>query len=150
MKVNAKEMLIANLQSLQDMSDWLTRAYKTCSKIPLKSKFTPEEFDAFEVLTSRFARTIDLLINKVFRSIDQVELEPQATIIDVINRAHKRDLFKSADEVRKMKELRNEIAHEYTAKDLQQIFANVLVYTPTLLEVIANTLRYCHYPEYQK
>ena len=49
-----------------------------------------------ENLTSRFSRTIDLIVNKVFRSIDYVELEDSGTLIDVVNRAEKRELIHSA------------------------------------------------------
>ena len=49
-----------------------------------------------ENLTSRYSRTIDLIVNKVFRSIDYVELEDSGTLIDVVNRAEKRELIHSA------------------------------------------------------
>ena len=65
-----------------------------------------------ENLTSRYSRTIDLIVNKVFRSIDYVELEDSGTLIDVVNRAEKRELIHSAMRIRELKDLRNGIVPE--------------------------------------
>jgi hypothetical protein len=64
-------------------------------------------FDAFENLTSRYARTLDILINKVLRTIDIAELEEPGTIIDIINRSEKRGIIPNAYRVRELKDLRS-------------------------------------------
>lgn len=78
------------------------------------------EHDAIEMLASRFSRTTDFLVNKVLRAIDRYELEPEGSLIDVINRAEKRGLVESARVLREMKELRNEIVHEYLPAGLAE------------------------------
>jgi len=41
---------------------------RICRGIGIKENYTGDEFDAFETLTARFARSSDMLIQKIFRS----------------------------------------------------------------------------------
>ena len=84
-----------------------------------------------------------MLVNKVLRSIDTVELEDSVTIIDIINRAEKRGLVSSAEFLRNIKDLRNNIVHEYKIAAITTFFEDVLKYTPLLLEIISNVNEYC-------
>lgn len=141
-----KQPSMVNLQkSLLDLAEtnkWLNRSFGICQKIGIKKEYSPEEFDAYENLTSRFARTCDLLINKVYRSIDQVELEPSGTIIDILNRAEKRGLVNSVQEIREIKELRNMIAHDYANPQLKEIFQSVFKHIPTLSTLVGRAIDY--------
>ncbi len=132
-----------NLDILDDALSWFNRSYKKCSEIGIKENYTADEFDIFETLTSRYARVVDILIQKVFRSIDAVEFESYGTMIDVVNRAHKRRLFKSVDEIRRIKDLRNEITHEYVMEDIKNIFKETFLFAPKLMEIINSTKSYC-------
>jgi len=136
--LNLKETLL----KLEETLRWLKRSFNICKEIGIKEKYTENEFDSFETLTSRFARTIDILVNKLFRCIDAVEFESEGTMIDVINRAHKRNLFESIDQIRLLKELRNEIAHEYVQDELISLFTKVFDSIPDLLIIIENTHKY--------
>jgi len=136
--LNLKETML----KLEETLRWLKRSFNICKEIGIKEKYTEKEFDSFETLTSRFARTIDILIHKLFRSIDAVEFESEGTMIDVINRAHKRNLFESIDQIRLLKELRNEIAHEYVQDALISLFTRVLDSISDLLIIIENTHKY--------
>lgn len=93
-------------------------------------------------MTNRFARTCDLLINKVYRAIDFVELESSGTIIDVLNRAEKRGLVNSVQEIREIKELRNMIAHDYANPQLKEIFQNVFKHIPVLSNLVDRAIEY--------
>lgn len=135
--------LIEILKLLDESLYWLKRSYDICHRIGIRDNYTDEELDAFEVLTSRFARISDIIIQKVFRGIDKVEFEDKGTLIDAINRAHKRGLFDSIDEIRVMKDLRNSIAHEYVTEDLEDIFKDVLQYIPQVFVIINNIKTYC-------
>jgi len=42
-----------------------------------------------------------------------------------------------------MKDLRNEIAHEYVVDELNIILQNVIKMTPVLLKTVENTIDYC-------
>ncbi|MGH8658023.1 MAG: hypothetical protein ACREV4_05995 [Gammaproteobacteria bacterium] len=84
------EILRQNLTMMDSAIRWLSRSYQICSDIGIKGSYTPEEYDAFETLTSRYARAIDLMLRKVLRAVDAVELEIGGTLIDTINRAEKK------------------------------------------------------------
>ena len=62
-----------------------------------KKRIFRTELREFESLTSRFARTIDLFLNKSLRSLNKVELEDPGTVIDLLNKAEKREIIESAE-----------------------------------------------------
>jgi len=84
---------------------------------------TEQQLESAEAFTGRFARSVDLLVNKVLRSLDRVELRPEGTLLDVINRAEKIGLVGRAQELREMKDVRNMIAHDYAGVKAAEIFA---------------------------
>lgn len=137
-----QQLFFETFKNLTDLKKWLERSYQACQKIGIKDDYADVEYDTFENLTSRFARTTDYLINRIYRTIDLLELENPGTLIDTVNRAHKRQLIDSVDEIRLIKELRNEIAHEYTSRDLKEVFSSVFNYTPKILHLIENVNRY--------
>ncbi len=84
---------------------------------------TAGQLESVEAFSSRFARTVDLLVNKVLRSLDRAELLPQGTLLDVVNRAEKRGFVARAADLREMKDVRNVIAHDYAGAKAAEIFA---------------------------
>jgi predicted nucleic acid-binding OB-fold protein len=56
------EKFFEDLEELDNALHWLKRSYGICKKIGIKEEYKEEEFDAFETLTSRFARLSDMLI----------------------------------------------------------------------------------------
>jgi uncharacterized protein YutE (UPF0331/DUF86 family) len=139
--------LIEVLAQLDEALRWLNRSYRQCQSIGLKPKYSENEYDLFESLISRFARVADILTRKLYRSIDVVELEFGGTMIDVANRAEKRGLIDTIDELRAIKDLRNNIAHEYISEHLVEIFHDTLQLTPKLVELVERAKKYCQkYP----
>ncbi len=137
-----KALLEENIRLLQKQMDWLQISYEECQNIGLKQAYTVDEFGKFETLCSRFSRSIDFLIRKFLRTLDAYEFETQGTLVDVVNRAHKRGLFQDIDEIRTIKDIRNTIVHEYIEDELREVFDEMLRYTPKLLEFMSNTLHY--------
>ncbi|MFP4025299.1 MAG: hypothetical protein ACLFVR_12310 [Thiohalospira sp.] len=137
------ENLKENIKILDEALSWLKRSYTKCSNVGIKEEYSADEFDIFETLTSRYARVVDILIHKVFRSIDSVELVNEGTMIDVINRSHKRGLFENVDEIRQIKDLRNEITHEYVMENIKNVFNETFRFTPKLFNIIESTKNYC-------
>lgn len=135
--------LALDLDLLEKSLYWLRRSYGICTGIGVKPGYTEEELDAIETLTSRYARTSDIIIQKVFRSIDKFEFEGGGTMIDVVNRAHKRGLFHSVEELRMIKDLRNKIAHEYSKEDIEGVYAQVIAFVPQFFSIAANIQSYC-------
>ena len=134
--------LFEDLDDLEEALRWLRRSYRICRDIGIKENYEEEEFDAFETLTARFSRSSDLLIQKIFRSIDKIEFEKEGTLLDVLNRSEKRGLIKSVDEVRAIREMRNEISHEYAPDDLKALFRGVLEYTEVIFGIVDRVKQY--------
>ncbi len=134
--------LLEDKKLLEKQLFWIEISFKQCEKIGIKDKYTIDEFGLFETLCSRYSRGIDFLIRKMFRTLDEYEFENQGTLVDVVNNAHKRELFQDIEELRVMKDIRNTIAHEYIEDELANIFDEVLEYTEILIVIINNTLKY--------
>jgi uncharacterized protein YutE (UPF0331/DUF86 family) len=84
---------------------------------------TEAQLESAEAFTGRFARAVDLLVNKVLRSLDRMELKPEGTLLDVVNRAEKRGFVNRSVELREMKDVRNIIAHDYAGAKAAESFA---------------------------
>ena len=61
-------LLAETLSRLAEAERWLRRSYAQCNQIDLAASLSDAEYDAFENLTSRFARVSDMVLQKVFRS----------------------------------------------------------------------------------
>jgi hypothetical protein len=130
---NSATLLRESVADLRRAMTSLDRALSQCASITSANSFAASELDAIEVLASRFARTTDFLVNRVMRALDRWELEPDGSLIDVLNRAEKRGLVLEARTLREMKELRNEIVHEYLPAGLADLLDDLRRYTPILL-----------------
>jgi len=78
----------------------------------------------------------------VLRSLDAVEYIESGTIIDAANNTEKRGIADVQD-LRRLKDLRNSIAHEYITENIVRFFGKVLEFTPLLKKVIENLNSYC-------
>ncbi|MYL83481.1 hypothetical protein GTA51_10130 [Desulfovibrio aerotolerans] len=130
------------LAALQAAMGWLSRSSQRCRDIDPVGPLSETDFDALENLTSRFARAVDLLIHKVYRAMDAVELDAGGSTLDVVNRAHKRGLFDDPERIRELKDVRNEIAHEYILADVRELFATVKALVPELDEAARRATAY--------
>jgi len=137
-----QQKLEQDLNLLKKQIFWLEISFEQCRNIGVKAEYSIEEFGHFEALCSRYGRSMDFLVRKIFRSIDAYELEAQGTLIDVVNRAHKRGLVDDIEQVRIMKDVRNTIVHEYIEEHLQRSFGEVLKYSEVLLQWMRKTETY--------
>jgi hypothetical protein len=138
-----KLLLINELKLIEDARDVLLYSYNKCRAIGIKDSYEPEELESFESFTGRFARLSDILIQKVFRLLDELDLDTQGTIRDRINRAEKKELIASSDVFVEIRMVRNDIAHEYVPEAIHELFAKALSLTPQLLEGVERTIAYC-------
>ena len=139
-----EEILKENLDTLNKSLERLWESFLICQVIGIKGEFTAQELREFESLTSRFTRTIDLFINKCLSSLYKIELEDLGTIIDLLNKAEKREIIESAETWKKIKELRNSISHDYDIYDFtNDIFKPTLEYTPIIKKSIEILNFYC-------
>ena len=119
------EILKENLYAVNLSLNRLMYSFEKCNAISLKDTYSEEEFEAFEAMTSRYARTTDMLINKVLRSLDAVEYIDGGTVIDATYNTEKRGIA-DAQELRKLKDLRNLIAHEYVTEMIVRFLTKFL------------------------
>ncbi len=131
-------ILEENLKALEESLKWLIRSYNICNNEFDINNLSDDGMDAFESFTSRFARTADLLFNKVFRGIAYLEEGEQLPWIDVIMVMEKAGVIDSSEDIRLIKELRNDVVHEYVMKDLIPLFGEILLQCPKLIEYSGN------------
>jgi len=136
------EMLNEERKRLEAALKIFMYSYETCRVIGLKNQYTYEELDKFEALTGRFARLSDLLIQKIWRLIDQIDLEDRGTIRDRIHRAEKKGLIDNAEVFVQIRIVRNDITHEYLSEAFQEIFIKVLELSPPLIEAAQKAHQY--------
>lgn len=129
-------VLKSNLLILDKSVDILAHSLSVCSKIEVKSHYELVELDAFEALCARFARSADLVTQKILPSVFAVLQENPKTFLDRVNFAEKIGLFNDAEQIKEIREVRNIIAHEYTLDDISKHFGVVVEYTTILLEII--------------
>lgn len=137
-------LLKEEIELLEHATRNLNQSYKKCKAIGVKETYSDDELESIEALTSRFARTADILIQRMFRLIDELDLSPNGTVRDRINRAEKKELISDAHEFVEIRKLRNTIAHEYKADAPESIYADVLQKTPHLLDSIKRTKQYAN------
>ena len=70
--------------------------------------------------------------------------ENTKTIIDASNLLEKLEIVENADDLLNIREIRNQIAHEYAEADIKALFHDVLHYVPLLSKIIGNVKNYCN------
>ena len=137
-----KIQLEENLADLKKSLIALLFSYEKCQVIGKKTSYDMEEQESFEALTSRFARTADILTQKVFKTLFILLQENVKTIIDSAHLAEKLEIVESSDDIIHIRELRNQIAHEYVSSNLIELFNDILQYIQAIERVIENVIKY--------
>ena len=109
----------------------------------LQHEFSLQQQDVFEAFASRLARTADILVQKVLKTIQLYESEPLNTIRDMLLQAEKKNLIDSAEIMFELRLFRNEIAHDYLPKSQIAIIEACIYFTPFLINNVDRTLVYC-------
>lgn len=135
------QLLAQELTSLQLAAAHLAHSQERCRHLIGAKHLQPEDLERLESLTSRFARLADLLVQRIFRLIDDIELLGPCSVLDRIYRAEKRG-WGAAAELIKIRELRNLIAHEYANEQMADIYIAVAALVPPLLSVVPRVTAY--------
>jgi hypothetical protein len=133
-----REELKKDLNRLDMAVKMLQYSLSQCEKIGIKADYSLEELDRFENLTSRFARTSDIYTQKIMKGIILILREEANTFIDRANLFEKLEIS-SAEDLKLIRDLRNEISHEYRVDDITEIFEAVIEYSDKLIEIIEKT-----------
>ncbi|GAB4200842.1 MAG: hypothetical protein Fur0023_04620 [Bacteroidia bacterium] len=129
---------------LKEALKYLNESYHRCLKIDINHKLhlSDDEMIELEVLSARFSRCVDIMLKKIFRYLDELELENNRNIFDRIQSAEKRELILSAQDWFDIRNLRNYIAHEYSSMNFRDTVSDVIRYTPEVLKTGENTIHY--------
>jgi len=130
------ELLQSEWELLQASVETLELSVRKCQAIGIKDSYSFEELESFDSLTSKFNRTSDIFTQKVLRSIWILLHEPFAPYIDMINKNEKMMILRSADEMIEIRDLRNQIAHEYIPEAIRDLVPEVIELTSRLIENI--------------
>ncbi len=136
-------LLEEELAGLQLAVGHLGYSMERCFSLIGVKDLPPEQLERLESLTSRFARLADLLMQRIFRLTDEIELTGAGTLLDRIYRAEKRGWGESREMIR-IRELRNLIAHEYSNDKMQDIYAAVAVMSTVLLAIVPKVTLYAN------
>ena len=91
-------------QELLDARKHLSFSIESVAAVSSGGEWSELELEKVEAFTSRFARVVDLLINRVLRAIDRYELNEPGTLLDTANRAEARGLISGVDWLRELKD----------------------------------------------
>jgi len=134
-----QELLQAEWQLLHASVETLLMSVEKCRKIGVKDEYSFEEQESFDSLTSKFSRASDLFTQKVIRTTWLLLHESFVPFIDMINICVKMNMLHSTDEMIGIKDMRNQIAHEYIPDALMELVPEVTEMTQQLVE----NINYC-------
>jgi len=141
-KIDQSQTVIDLLQSelvlLQASVDTLQMSVRKCNSIGIKENCTFEELESFDSLTSKFNRTSDIFTQKVLRSVWMLLHEPFVPFIDMMNKGEKMLILQSADQMIEIRDLRNQITHEYIPEAIRDLVPEVIELTSQLIESVTS------------
>ncbi len=142
MTKDEQELLKEEISSVNDAGEILRQSIEKCERIGVKNEYSSDELESIEAFTSRFARTTDILTQRTFCLIDELDLDSEGTVRDRINRAEKKELIANGSAFVEIRKLRNTIAHEYQTDAPEKIYAEMLTSAPHLIDSIARLNQY--------
>lgn len=98
--------------------------------------------ERLEALVARFARLSYIIIQKLFRAVDAIELVDEGTILDRLLRMEKRGVIQSAIEWRHIRELRNQVAHDYVVENSQLFYSEIIANCSILIALLPQLEQY--------
>ena len=129
---NHIKLLTANWELLQNSLKTLKRSVEKAQTIGQKKEYTFEEMEAFDSLTSKFSRASDIFLQKIIRTLWELLHEDKMPLIDILNKAEKLEIIHSADAMLEIRDIRNQIAHEYIPEAIQELVPDVIMLTHKL------------------
>lgn len=114
----------------------LLQSVEKCKLIGLKSNYSFEEQESFDSLTSKFNRSSDLFTQKIIRTVWMLLHESFVPFIDLMNMNEKLGIIYNADQMIAIRDMRNQIAHEYIPESLCDLIPEVIDMTQQLVHNI--------------
>ena len=141
-----KKQLISDLSLADRAVNILEKSAHKATKLLEDAKtrtLTDDDRETFESLTSRFGRALDFILQKLLRTIDRIELTDDGSLLDRVNRFKKRGVLQDKVEYAVLKDLRNQIVHEYIIDETDRVVADVLQYVPVVMDIYVRAKTYC-------
>ena len=139
-----KQLLSESYLKLEVSLKSFELSYNKCKDIGLKANYSFDEAEAFDSLTSKFARISDLFTQKILRSIFLLLHEGTESLIDLANRADKLNIINDADTLLLIRDIRNQISHEYDDENLNIIYNQIFELAHLLKEDIFKSKQFAH------
>ena len=130
-----------NFVLLKKAQEQLKISEKKCQSIKIDENLTNEDLEVFEAMTARFARAVDILTQKIYKTLLRLLHENFSTFIDLANFLEKAKVIENAEDLISLRILRNEIAHEYVFV-AENIFRKTLAKTSILQKMIEQVERF--------
>ena len=129
-----RELLRTEWQLMEASLETLLQSVDKCRSIGIKPEYSFEELESFDSLTSKFNRTSDIFTQKVLRSVWMLLHESFVPFIDMMNKSEKMIIIQSVDQMIEIRDLRNQIAHEYLPEAIRDLVPEVSELTSLLLK----------------
>lgn len=136
------QYLEENFTQAEEAANHLNISLERCRNFIENIEFEEGQLIELEALTARFARVSDLLIQKIFKTIDKLDANAPGTVRDRIMQAEKSGIIKDADTLLEVRSVRNTIAHEYESLDTREMFLFVFRHSSLLMEILQNARKY--------
>jgi len=113
-------------------------------KIDFEKLENSSDFESVDAFLIRFWRMIDFLFQQVFKTIFKNETlsDSNPTLREVIFLMWQIWIIKNIDKILELKELRNEITHEYLNSDIELEVKNIIKLEKNILNIIENVRKY--------
>lgn len=131
-----RSVLEANRQVLDEALPSFRRSLEKCRSLELTEPRSFEVEESFDALISKFARVADIFTQKVLKSLVLLTREDAPTFVDRMNLCEKLKVIPSASDLIEIRDLRNQIAHEYLAENLNEVYRDCLSFSEKLLDAI--------------
>jgi hypothetical protein len=129
-------VLSANREVLGQSLPSFRRSLEKCRSLNLVGPRSFEVEESLDALTSKFARVSDIFTQKVLKSLVLLTREDAPTFVDRMNLCEKLGVISSAADLIEIRDLRNQIAHEYLSENLTEIYGDCLTLSEKLLAEI--------------
>jgi hypothetical protein len=119
----------------------MCQSYERCKDIDVDSiqELNNEHLEAY---TARFARFSDIYFQKLLRAILNYLAEDERSFLDRMNNSEKLGIITSAETMRKIRMVRNDIAHEYMEEKVIKLWKLSLFLFDDLIKSYQTTRKY--------
>lgn len=135
-------LLNEEFQLLKKSLFHLSGSVERCKTIGFEKVYSFDELESFDSLTGRFARSADIYTQKVLRTIFILLREDKGFFADRVIKAENEGIIKKAEQLLQIKDLRNDIVHQYIPEATIDLVRDVLNLSTSLIENIQSTERF--------